>query len=68
MNFNKFTIKSQEAIQQAQVIAQTNEHPQIENEHLIKALIESDPEISKFLFQKIGVDLNKIKSVIDASI
>lgn len=68
MNFNKFTIKSQEVIQQAQVIAQSNDHPQIENEHLLKSFLETDIELSKFLFQKIGVDLSKIKSVLDASL
>ena len=40
MNFNNFTIKSQEAIQQAQQIAQSYGHQQIENEHLLKAIFE----------------------------
>ena len=42
MNLNNFTIKSQEAIQQAQQLAQTYEHQQIENEHLFKAIFEVD--------------------------
>ena len=36
MNFNNFTIKSQEAVQRAQQLAQASEHQQIENEHLLK--------------------------------
>lgn len=39
MNFDNYTIKSQEAIQQAQLLAQSLEHQQIENEHLFKALL-----------------------------
>ena len=39
MNFNNYTIKSQEAIQQAQELAQSLGHQQIENEHITKAPI-----------------------------
>ena len=46
MNFNNYTIKSQEAIQQAQQIAQSMEHQQIENEHLFKGLWTVDEKVS----------------------
>ena len=42
MNFNNFTIKSQEAIQQAQRMAQAHGHQLIENEHIISAILEID--------------------------
>lgn len=42
MNFNNFTIKSQEAIQRAQQLAQSYGHQQIENEHLFQGILEVD--------------------------
>ena len=40
MNFNNFTIKSQEAVQKGQEIAQSFEHQQIENSHILKGIFE----------------------------
>ncbi|MFN0729315.1 ATP-dependent chaperone ClpB [Polaribacter gochangensis] len=54
MNFNNYTIKSQETIQQAQQIAQSYGHQQIENEHLFKALIEVDENVLPFLLKKLN--------------
>ncbi len=42
MNLNNFTIKSQEVLQQAQVLVQTFGQQQIENEHLLKGILEKD--------------------------
>ena len=53
MNFNNFTIKSQEAIQQAQQIAQGYGHQQIENEHILKAIFEVDENVIPFLLIEI---------------
>lgn len=61
MNLNNFTIKSQEAIQQAQIIAQTNEHQHIENAHLLKGIFEVDEHITPFLIQKLGANIEIIK-------
>mgnify|MGYP003407407124 CR=1 FL=1 len=47
MNINKFTTKSQEAIQLSQQIAQGLGQQQIENEHLFKALLEVDEKIKR---------------------
>ena len=47
------TIKSQEAIQQAQAIAQSFGHQQLENEHIFKALLEVDENVTPFLLKKI---------------
>ena len=49
MNFNNFTIKSQEAIQQAQQIAQGFGNQQIENEHILKAIFEVDENVLPFI-------------------
>jgi ATP-dependent Clp protease ATP-binding subunit ClpB len=65
MNFNKFTIKSQEAIQQAQSIAQHYEHQQIENSHLLKAIFEIDENIPEFVYKKIGVNIDGLKKALD---
>ncbi len=65
MNFNNFTIKSQEAIQQAQQIAQGYGHQQIENEHLFKAIAEVDQNVLPFLLKKLDVNNNLINQVID---
>jgi ATP-dependent Clp protease ATP-binding subunit ClpB len=65
MNFNNFTIKSQEAIQQAQQIAQGYGHQQIENEHILKAIFEVDENVIPFLLKKLNVNLDMIKQILD---
>ncbi len=68
MNFNKFTIKSQEAVQQAQQLAQSFEQQQIEPEHLLKAMLEVDENVIPFLLKKLNVNLQTLQQVLDASI
>jgi ATP-dependent Clp protease ATP-binding subunit ClpB len=68
MNLNKFTIKSQEAIQQAQLIAQSYGHQQIENSHILKGILEVDENVSPFLFKKLSVNLDLLKSLIDKTL
>ncbi|PIB39019.1 ATP-dependent chaperone ClpB [Maribacter sp. 4G9] len=65
MNFNNFTIKSQEAVQQAQVIAQSLGHQQIENEHLFKAITEVEENVVPFIFKKLGLNTNLIKQILE---
>jgi ATP-dependent Clp protease ATP-binding subunit ClpB len=65
MNFNNFTIKSQEAIQQAQQIAQGYGHQQIENEHLLKAIFEVDENVAPFILKKLNVNLVTLKQILD---
>jgi ATP-dependent Clp protease ATP-binding subunit ClpB len=65
MNFNNFTIKSQEAIQQAQQIAQSYGHQQIENEHILKAIFEVDENVIPFLLKKLNVNLDMIKQILN---
>ncbi len=61
MNFDKFTIKAQEAIQKAIQIAQGLQHPQIENAHLMKAILEVDENVVPHLLRKNGVDPEMFK-------
>ncbi|HMB99738.1 MAG TPA: ATP-dependent chaperone ClpB [Flavobacteriaceae bacterium] len=68
MNFNNYTIKSQEAIQQAQQIAQGFSHQQIENEHIFKAIFEVDENVLPFLLKKLNVNLNVLQQALDKQI
>jgi ATP-dependent Clp protease ATP-binding subunit ClpB len=65
MNFNNYTIKSQEAIQQAQQLAQGLEHQQIENEHILKAIFEIDENVTPFLLKKLNVNVDAFKLILD---
>ena len=65
MNFNNFTIKSQEAVQQAQQLAQSFGHQQIENEHLLKAIFDVDENVTPFLLKKLNVNLSLLQQVLD---
>tara|TARA_R110002124_G_scaffold227889_1_gene393166 strand:- start:65348 stop:67954 length:2607 start_codon:yes stop_codon:yes gene_type:complete len=65
MNFNNFTIKSQEAIQQAQQLAQGLGHQQIENEHILKAIFEVDENVIPFILKKLNVNLEMLKQILD---
>ena len=65
MNFNNFTIKSQEAVQQAQLIAQGYGHQQIENAHLLRAMFEVDDNVTPFLLKKTGIDPSIITKTLD---
>src|SRR4051794_31574446 len=56
MNLNKYTEKAQEAVVAAQRLAEQKNHPQIEPEHLLAALIEQREGIVPELLRKMGVD------------
>ncbi len=68
MNFNKFTIKSQEAVQQSQEIAASYGNPAIEPEHLLAALIQDAEGIVVPLLQKQGANVNYLKIKINEAI
>ncbi|PNQ72662.1 ATP-dependent chaperone ClpB [Hanstruepera neustonica] len=68
MNFNNYTIKSQEAIQQAQQLAQSFENQQIENEHIFKALFNVDENVLPFLLKKLNVNVNTLELALDKQI
>ncbi|MEK6154296.1 ATP-dependent chaperone ClpB [Flavobacteriaceae bacterium 3-367] len=65
MNLNNFTIKSQEAIQQAQQIAQGLGHQQIENEHIFKAISEVDENVLPFILKKLNVNIPLLHQVLE---
>nr|WP_292960726.1 ATP-dependent chaperone ClpB [Muricauda sp. UBA7809] len=65
MNFNNFTIKSQEAIQRAQQLAQEFGHQQIENEHLFKAIAEVDENVLPFILKKLNVNTSLLNQILD---
>ncbi len=68
MNFANFTIKSQEAIQRAQQIAQSFGHQQIENEHIVKAILEVDENVTPFLLKKLNVNLPLLQQILDSTL
>lgn len=68
MNINNFTIKSQEAIQMAQQIAQSMQHQQIENEHLFKAVLEVDENVLPFILKKLNVNFPLIKQILESEL
>jgi len=68
MNFANYTIKSQEAIQRAQQIAQSYGHQQIENEHIVKAILEVDQNVTPFLLKKLNVNLPLFGQVLDSTL
>jgi ATP-dependent Clp protease ATP-binding subunit ClpB len=65
MNFEKYTIKSQEAIQRGQQIALEKEHQSIECGHLLKGIIEIDENVLPFLFKKLSVNYSLIVRALD---
>lgn len=56
MNFDKFTIKSQEALQKAASIASAQQQQAIEPGHVLKAILETDENVSNYLFKKLNIN------------
>jgi len=65
MNLNNYTIKSQEAIQQAQLLAQSLGHQQIENEHILKAIFEVDENVTPFILNKLNVNIELLNKILN---
>jgi ATP-dependent Clp protease ATP-binding subunit ClpB len=68
MNINKFTIKSQEAIQLSQQLAQSFGQQQIENEHIFKAIFEVDENVAPFILKKLNVNVPLFEQILDSTI
>ena len=68
MNFTKFTIKSQEAVQNALEIASSYSNQSVEPEHLIAALIQDSEGVVVPILQKLGVNVNFLKIKINESL
>ena len=65
MNFEKFTIKAQEAIQSAQGFAAENDHQAIEAGHILKGIIEVDENVLPFIFKKLSIHEENIKAALE---
>ncbi|MFT7164991.1 MAG: ATP-dependent Clp protease ATP-binding subunit ClpB [Flavobacterium sp.] len=68
MNINKFTIKSQEAIQLSQQLAQGFGQQQIENEHIFKAIFDVDENVAPFILKKLNVNVPLFIQILDSTI
>ena len=68
MNFNKFTIKSQEAIQKAIEITRGSNGQAIEPVHILKGLLIEGDSLVKFIFQKVGANVDQLSIVLDKEI
>ncbi|HFG0564586.1 TPA: ATP-dependent chaperone ClpB [Flavobacterium psychrophilum] len=68
MNINKFTIKSQEAIQAAQQLAQSFGQQQIENEHIFKAIFDVDENVAPFILKKLNINVPLFQKILDSTI
>jgi len=65
MNLTNLTIKSQEAVQQAQQIATLNEQQAIENGHILKGILEVDENVTPFLLKKLNVNTGIFTKALD---
>ena len=68
MNFNKFTIKSQEAVQKAIEITRSSGSQAIEPVHLLKGVMTEGDSLVKFVFQKVGANIAQLTVMIDKAI
>jgi ATP-dependent Clp protease ATP-binding subunit ClpB len=65
MDFSKFTLKTQEAIQKAQQVALEKGHQTIENAHLLKGVMLADATITPFLLKKLNVNVALLQQALD---
>ena len=68
MTFDKFTIKAQEAIQEAVNLVQARGQQAIEPEHLLAGILKVGENVTNFLFQKLGVNGRQIEQVVERQI
>jgi ATP-dependent Clp protease ATP-binding subunit ClpB len=65
MNFEKFTIKSQEALQKSAEIAMSRQQQAIEPGHLLRAILDTDENVSQYLFKKLNINSNILTDKLD---
>ena len=68
MNFNQYTIKAQEVVQHAVQIAQGKQQQVVETGHILKAILEEDPNTSQFLAKKLNVALPNVNTRLETII
>ncbi len=66
MNLNQYTVKAQEVVQQAAQMAQGNSQQTVETGHLLKAILEEDPNATGFLAKAVGTDVSRLNLALDA--
>lgn len=65
MNFEKFTIKSQEALQKSSEIAASKQQQVIEPGHVLKAILETDENVSNYLFKKLNINATILETKLE---
>ncbi|HTF21863.1 MAG TPA: Clp protease N-terminal domain-containing protein, partial [Chryseolinea sp.] len=65
MNFDKYTIKSQEALQKSAEIALAKQQQAIEPGHLLKSILETDENVSNYLFKKLNVNVGFLENKLE---
>ena len=68
MNLNKFTIKAQEAVQEAVACAGRQGQQAIEPEHLLSGILKVGEQVTQFIFQKLGISQQAVTRAVDAQI
>ena len=68
MDFNKFTIKSQQAVQNAQTIAMEHGHQTVEPAHLLKGVLRADENVVPHLFKKLNINNDAVQRALDKMI
>src|SRR4051812_28284786 len=68
MQPDKFTMKTQEALQNAQTIAHEHSHQEIDGEHLLLAMIQQDESLIPPLLQKLGVNIQQLTSELEGAL
>lgn len=68
MNFENFTIKAQEAIQEAINLAQRNSQQAIEPEHLLCGMMKIGENVTNFIFQKLSINITQLNTVLSQQI
>ena len=65
MDFSKFTDKTQEAIQQAQQLAENQKHPAIENAHILQGIFNVDKDVVPYLLGKLNINTKMVEAALD---
>ena len=66
MNLNNFTIKSQEAVQQAVTLATMNGQQAVENGHILKSILEVDENVAPFILKKLNIKADVFEKTLDS--
>ncbi|KKM06866.1 hypothetical protein LCGC14_1739660, partial [marine sediment metagenome] len=68
MRFDKFTIKAQEAVQDAESIAGKYNHPSLDTEHLLQALLEQEEGVIPPLLDRLGVSTTQLRGELERAL